>query len=273
MRPQRGSLSFSAGSIVKEEQVLEDTPTSAPRRARLPACLAVLALLTGCATAPVEDPSTIYRRALAEAALAEPQKALPLKQLPQTATVRVVSWMTGVSVPCPTDGCAFQTGEGRLWVTIEGEVQAICRTWGLQGDALRERLEQLLGLPPHTPARWRKTHMVSIEVPRDALQRPCLGDSVDASGAPRCSLRPDAAAASEPELRRFVLDTMAASWVAGANEPGYPFTRLGYTYDWHPSAAALAHYGATEFVVRPRTAASLVASSPTDEYCRATGEK
>ena len=227
----------------------------------------VLVLVAGCAAAPPADPWAAYRIALADAAVAEPAKALALKPIPEGSTVRVVSWMRAASRPCEAPGCSFRIGPGRLWVTVDGEVQARCRAWGLAGDALRERLEQLLGLPPHTPDPWRKTHMVTFQVPRDALQRPCLGESMDEAGTPRCSMRPTVA--GDPELRRFVLEQMATTWVAGVDgAPGYPFTRLGYTYDWHPSAAVLRHYGASEFVVRPDTEALLVSATTTDDYCR-----
>lgn len=230
----------------------------------------VLALLGGCAAAPPANHWAAYRMALANAAVAEPAKALPLRPIPQGSTVRVVSWMRGAPGNCPAPGCSFRIGVNRMWVTVAGEVQSKCRAWGLNGDALRERLEQLLGLPPYPPAEWQKTHMVTFEVPRDALQRPCLGENVDAAGALRCTVRLSDGA--DPELRRFVLEQMATSWVADTNgAPGYPFTRLGYTYDWHSSAAPVQHYGASEFVVRPGTEVVVVAATATDDYCRMRG--
>lgn len=231
----------------------------------LPAIVSSL-VVSGCAAVSPPDSWTLYENAIADAALAGPVKALQLQSVPETATVPVVSWVPAPGRPCAISGCSFATGERRWWVTLDGEVRSICRKWGLQGDALRERLEQLLGLPPDSPSIWRKTHMVTFEVARGALQRPCLGETVDSSGAVRCSLRPTSAA--EPEIRLFVLEQMASTWVVGLKDaPGYPFTRLGYTYDWHPSGAARHHYGASEFVVRPNADARLLGIATTDDYC------
>jgi hypothetical protein len=244
---------------------------AAPRPMRAIAAALVLAVLGGCAVVASLDPWPAYRLALADAAVAEPAKALPLQPLPETATVKVVSWMSAAAPPCAAPGCRFRSGGNRWWVTLHGEVQATCRQWNLQGDALRERLEQLLGLPPQSPLQWRKTHLATFEVAREALQRPCLGEGPDASGRPRCALRPSTEV--DPDLRRFVLEQMASTWVDGVSDaPGYPFTRLGYTYDWHPSAAPRRHYGASEFVLRPSTDAVLVAFTPTDAYCAAAPE-
>ncbi len=51
--------------------------------------------------------------------------------------------------------------------------------------------------------------------------------------------------------------------------PGYPFTRLGYTYDSHPDAPQWKHYGASEFVVKPNTVAQVRQQTTTDDYCKA----
>lgn len=257
--------------MAKEMQVIEPTRTRIePRRTPSVSTACALVLLAGCAAAPPADEGAAYRRALADAAVAEPAEALPLRSIPQGATVQVVSWMRAAAIPCEESGCSFRVGADRLWVTLEGEVRSRCRAWGLHGDALRERLEQLLGLPPQQPEDRRKTHMVTFELARDALQRPCLGESADASGTVRCTLRPTAAA--DPQLRQFVLEQMAVTWVAdGHGAPGYPFTRLGYTYDWHSSAAGAGHYGASEFVVRPGTEVRVTSATATDEYCRGQG--
>ena len=232
--------------------------------------LAAAVLVAACGSVPrgdtaaAPDARALYERALADSAVATPDKARALARIPDQPMVQVVSWVN--RKPCDTPGCSFNVGERRMWVTLAGEVQDVCRRWGLQGDALRERLEQLLGLPPHTPPQWRKTHMLTLQVPREALERPCLGETVDSGGAPRCT--PRSAKTTRPELLQFVLNQMADVWVdSDPAGPGYPFTRLGYTYDWHPQAAASGHYGASEFVLKAGTAVSLQAEATTDRFC------
>lgn len=237
---------------------------------RLLALLALSGLLAGCAGTPnATDAWGVYHAAIADAAVAAPAKVLPLQPLPPGDTVEVVSWVGSQRAPCAGVPCRYTVSGERQWVTLAGEVQARCRQWKLQGDALRERLEQLLGLPPHTPPVWRKDTFVVLQVPRTHIARPCLGSTLDASDTPRCSITPSGD--DPPELRSFVLRQMGNAYVAdNPGAPGYPFTRLGYTYDWHPEAAARRHYGASEFVVDVGTTATVLALYDTDAYCTPT---
>jgi hypothetical protein len=69
-------------------------------------------------------------------------------------------------------------------------------------------------------------------------------------------------------MRQFVGQQMAAAYVMdNPKGPGYPYTRLGYTYDWAVDARA-SHYGASEFVVAPGSTARAVRITATDDYCK-----
>ena len=46
---------------------------------------------------------------------------------------------------------------------------------------------------------------------------------------------------------------------------GYPWTRLGYTYDWNPASP---RYGASEYVVRKGSKVTVTEKQPTAAYCR-----
>ena len=235
------------------------------------ALLWVIALgLSGCAAvAPSGMPTgTAYEAAIADAAVASPRKVTALMPLPQGDRVRVVSWVTESRTPCkaPDSSCATTTPPDRIWVTLAGEVQARCRAWGLQGDALRQRLEQLLGLPLDPPVQFRKARFVTMEVARERLDRPCLGIDDTNPQSPVCTVGIQASRA--PEVRDYVLRQMADSFVVGGpGGPGYPFTRLGYTYDWNPVNARPNHYGASEFLVQASTAATVITQQDTDAYC------
>jgi hypothetical protein len=227
-------------------------------------------LLAACASAPVQpvDSRAAYAAALADAAIASPAKVAPLRALPAGDSVTMVSWVSAQRLPCTKDAlpCAMQVGADRLWVTLGGEVQALCQGWHLQGDALRSRIEQLLGLPTNSPVQYRKTHFVLLEIARAQVERPCLGVSESAGGAPVCTIDPQASTA--PEMRQFVGQQMAAAYVMdNPKGPGYPYTRLGYTYDWAVDARA-SHYGASEFVVAPGSTARAVRITATDDYCK-----
>lgn len=235
-------------------------------------------LLAACGSLPQPDAATApsasasamarYNAAIADAAVVSPGKIRPLRVVPATDSVSVVSWVSESRLPCPGGAapCTLEVAYSPLWVTLTGEVQALCRSWGLQGDALRQRLEQLLGLPPDQPPQYQKTRFATLLAPRAALQRPCLGVDSTAPAQPVCTL---AAQADTPAaLQNFVGQQMAGSYVVGGpNGPGYPFTRLGYTYDWAQPPGQGA-YGASEFLVPVGTRAPVVAIVSTDAYCQ-----
>lgn len=231
--------------------------------------IAAAALLAACAGVPVQttDSRAAYAAALADAAVASPAKVAALRALPAVDSVTMVSWVTDQRLPCAKDAlpCDMKVGADRLWVTLGGEVQALCQSWHLQGDALRTRIEQLLGLPINSPPQYRKTQFVLLEIPRERVERPCLGVSEGAGAAPVCTI--DSQAGTSAEMRQFVGQQMAAAYVMdNPKGPGYPYTRLGYTYDW-AAGAMPNHYGASEFVVAPGSIARAVRIIATDDYC------
>ena len=228
--------------------------------------------LSGCAAVAPSgmSPNAAYEAAIADAAVASPRKVTVLVPLPVGDRVRVVSWVTESRTPCksPETSCTTTTPPDRIWVTLAGEVQARCRAWGLRGDALRQRLEQLLGLPLDPPAQFRKARFVTLEVARERLDRPCLGIDESSPQRPVCTIGIQASRAQD--VRDYVLKQMADSFVVGGpSGPGYPFTRLGYTYDWNQANARPNHYGASEFLVQANTSATVISQQETDAYCAA----
>jgi hypothetical protein len=227
--------------------------------------------LGGCAKLPQAGDEKIaaelYRQSIMDAAVVSPAKVTPLLPLPAAEQVSVISWVTDNRIPCTgTNSCDYVTGDYRVWVTLSGEVQEQCRQWHLRGDALRARLEQLLGLPPGSPVQYRKTAFVAMLVPAKSLQRACLGVDDSNLQQPVCTL--DVRASTPAELQQFVMQQMAGSYlVDNPQAPGYPFTRLGYTYDWNPQAVTKKHYGASEFLLAPKSAVKVLAITTTDDYC------
>lgn len=229
----------------------------------------VALLLSACASppTPVQDQRAAYAAALSDSAVASPAEVVPLLPLPAGERVTMVSWVTDQRLPCAKDAlpCDMTVGSDRLWVTLQGEVQALCKRWNLKGDALRSRIEQLLGLPTNSPAQYQKTQFVMLEILRERVERPCLGVAEGAGGQPVCTIhvQPE----TTPEMRNFVGQQMASAYIADSpTGPGYPYTRLGYTYDWAVDALP-SHYGASEFVVTPGSTAKAVGIIATDVYC------
>lgn len=140
-----------------------------------------------------------------------------------------------------------------VWVTAAPELQTACRGFGLTEDALDLRLEQLLGLPPGNG----KDRIVQLWVPTDGLFRPSPDAEIDDAAA---SL--DFPPGTSEEHRTWIEDLRAASY----GEDGYPWTQLGYTYDWSPDADS--EVGLSEFVVRAGTPVIIESVTAQGDYCR-----
>ena len=111
-----------------------------------------------------------------------------------------------------------------------------------------------------------------MQVPRDALARPCLGIDAADPAHPKCTITVPAQSAASADMQGFVGKQMADSYVVrNPSGPGYPYTRLGYTYDWAPGAEAHRHYGTSEFVVAPGTSVAVTDEVASDAYCAPGG--
>ncbi|MEZ4454772.1 MAG: hypothetical protein R3B09_35305 [Nannocystaceae bacterium] len=168
------------------------------------------------------------------------------------AELLVVTWTSW-------QGYAEQVGErapaGReVWVTAAPEVAEFCRAAGLVGDDLVFRLEQYLGLRPHVG----KTHFAELWVRPADLLRPCADPEID-----------DATCRADDHPRPLVLgghDHVAwfnALKASSYGEGGYPWTRLGYTFDW----GAADERGASEFLIPAGREIVVERFVSTAEYC------
>jgi len=224
---------------------------------------ASLALLAaGCAPPPAAGPApagvsldSLYQLAISDAAVYRADHVLPLKAAAADpeGNVRVVTFTSWSGYHAGTD-----TITRDIWVTMVPEVRDSCAGFR---DGLALRLNQLLGLPP----RAGYTLMVEMTVPLGAVFRPVAdpapttrypcGDTIQAGCGESFPAGADAAHV------RWIADQLLTKW----REPeGYPWTRLGYTYNWHPGSP---RYGASEYLVRAGTVATGVAVQPVGAYC------
>jgi hypothetical protein len=138
-------------------------------------------------------------------------------------------------------------------------------------------LEQILGLPPlknPKPGHEWRVYVFDIEA-RD-LFRPCPGglDPSAPADKPRCQLGSDIDPTLEPEFTTFLLQqwwSAHRATVEPGNDPelGYPWTGMGWTYDWNP--ASKTHVGVSEFVVRKHATVSNVRATTPTEFCNSSG--
>jgi len=159
------------------------------------------------------------------------------------------------------DGYRAQVGQsvplGRaIWVTATPEVQAVCREFGVTGSALTERLEQYLGIRPGAG----KPYFVTLWARPNTVVRPCPDPSISETACLATDIATDVQIGTHAH-RAWFDDLRARSY----GEGGYPWTRLGYTYDWAPDAD---ERGASEFVIPAETTVRIASFTTTDEYCR-----
>lgn len=143
-----------------------------------------------------------------------------------------------------------------VWVTTVPQLQNFCRGLGLADKALDLRLEQAMGLPPNNG----KTKLVQLWVPTDGLFRPSPDAEIDDAVA--ALVFPEGANA---EHVAWIEKLQASSY----GEKGYPWTRLGYTYDWAPDAKS--EVGLSEFVARKGTKAVVESIVAQSQYCSVAG--
>ncbi|MEN3331632.1 MAG: hypothetical protein V7641_997 [Blastocatellia bacterium] len=226
--------------------------------------LAVLLLLLNVPSGFGQDNWELYRNAIKDAAVYNRNKVLPLRLLqPEAGRVQVVTFTSYAYKVGP-----YHVPAGRfIWVTPDGEVQGICRQFNLQGAQLTLRLAQLIGLPPNT----QNTSMVVFSVPVDRIFRPTPDPNpmtIYPCAASEMSQCGNQLPANVPaEFKTFFINQALSAYRIGQTEQenGYPWTHLGYTYNWTPYAAS--KYGASEYVITPDTEVMVISRTPSDQYC------
>jgi hypothetical protein len=243
------------------------------RKASVRVLFATLLIVTGCrGSEPLSDAAAEaeYRAAIEDARAAEPSEVVttltPL--LPHnddlvwrttadsTRQVLVVTWGGSETVPAATAGDTI-TAEDDVWVTAAPALQEFCRSLDRSGDARTLRLAQRLGLPPDAGY----TQFVELWVRPGNLVRPCPDPEVSDR---ECELN---APVPADQVR---ISTEHREWFrtlkrTSHSPDGYPFTGLGYTYDWHPETDEV---GLSEFVLRPGESATVRARHSTRAYCQ-----
>ncbi len=138
-----------------------------------------------------------------------------------------------------------------IWVTAVPQAQKFCQDLNLSPNNLNLRLEQYLGLP----ANNGKTKFVQMWVNPGDMFRPCPDPEIDDS---QCNL--EFSATVNPEHKQWIENLIASSY----NENGFPWTRLGYTYDW---GSVDSEIGASEFIVKQGSKVTIKSVQTTAEYC------
>ncbi len=167
--------------------------------------------------------------------------------------------------PSYTAGYSFGL-YGETWLTTGHELSDACA--GLSGADAALRLEQLLGLPPD----GGRDVFLQVWIDPSALFRPCADPSITATtcpvAAPLVAGSEDSVSWScgqeDDEHTRWLCDTWVNRYSPSQPLQRYPWTALGYTYDWGRPGDPV---GASEFVAPGGTTVVFEALIANDDFC------
>ncbi|MBX3011551.1 MAG: hypothetical protein KF832_08580 [Caldilineaceae bacterium] len=149
-----------------------------------------------------------------------------------------------------------------IWATAAPQLQTFCQSYvPTEETPVVLRMEQLLGLPPHNG----KTRMVEFWADPAVMFRPSPDSEIEDTVAELELPGPEHFASQEAyEFHRDWFNLQVSLDDYDDPSKGYPWTRLGYTYDWGNPESEV---GLSEFII-PATATVLVESvALTEAYC------
>ena len=253
--------------------------------------LGSLLLATGCATVrPAADPETLwkeYEQAVAAAKYPTPQHVsrnlVPITTFTpglvwdeKHEKVLMGTWTKAKYYPGTPP---YETPLGaQTWLTAVPFLQQFCRKTGLQGDALRLRIAQRLGIPPDSTndvivQMWIDPHTFFRPCPDPEINDAECQVNLTAGPVDTAAPCPWAAALIDQLSGKFVtvaqsqLEWTCSNWTSsyppGEPRKSYPWTALGYTYDW----GGKDFYGESEFVAFKDTPVVIESITTTDAYC------
>jgi hypothetical protein len=200
-----------------------------------------------------------YFRAIYDSAVYQPENVRPLYPLRPDVDGNVLVATLGRRDGNVGDTIS-STGQG-IWVTMVPEVQTICRAF--TGDVALQ-LRELLGLRPDD------------DVPRFLILQAKASEIFRPSPYPQtttiypCPTPPDSTCGNVFPTDPAVATPAHVLWIASASfslhaiPGGYPWTHLGYTYNWAPGKD---RYGASEYVIRAGSTATIREKWTPAEYC------
>ena len=183
-------------------------------------------------TVELADNLVLYHNAVVDAMQADYDEILPLRAIDKTQDeVLVATWHRyPESYPA---GQEAEISHGEVWVFTAEEI----KEWGAkqtETDHMELRLQQLIGLPPQKGY----THFSLLWVDPDDLFRPSPDNEIDDTTV----------GLSFPENVAEEYQNWFNGNILYSYYPlRYPWTRLGYTYDWADNGT---EYGLSEFIIR-----------------------
>lgn len=199
----------------------------------------------------------LYANAVADAVDALPEEIYPLVTL--TADSSMATWDDQGRVLLLTwhnDPDSYPQGETialqdqEVWTFTDQEIRAWYQEEGEDAASIELRLEQLIGLPPDS----QYTHVSALWVKPDDLLRPAY--CVDVTDGAMHNY-------FSGEMDQDYLEWFENNIQWSYTNSAYPWTRLGYTYDW---ALYGDEYGLSEFIIRPGSEVAVEFTQTTQQF-------
>jgi hypothetical protein len=210
---------------------------------------------------------TAYDAAVQMARLPRADINAGLVTIPPDQPVSLVAWVRkdqADRLKNPSGGWVTATA-AETWVTVEPHLQTFCRDFVSahkpDDGALTSRLEQRLGLAPASS----KSQFVRIRLEHpgpDAIFRPCMNPATDRA---ECPVGPPSQATLAHQ--QWIFQQYYSSY--GQSLIGeFPWTALGYTFDWAPGQGSrFQRNGESEFVIHKGAAIEIQDVVDTRQYC------
>ena len=172
--------------------------------------------------------------------------------------VLVATWTSEASY-YPKPGSTF-TETYEVWITAAPQLKQFCQRHLASGSKtpLSRRLEQLLGLPPDSGHKFVVELWVS---PQDLFRPSADAEVTDHESELQFPDVPGVFSVSET-YQQWYQQTKSRRYKPKAGPP-YPWTRLGYTYDWGNPETRV---GLSEFVIRKNATLTVKSVTTTEQY-------
>lgn len=203
----------------------------------------------------------MYRNAVADAMIAEENEIsenlvaiefsnpyLTWKVTDCDTALLVVNWTDHPERFSPGDSVTNWWDD--TWVTVVPEIKEWFAHHPIPPENIQLRLEQVLGLPNDSS----HTHFVELWVKPAMLFRPAPDNEITDS-----TVGLVLPANADGEHVAWYHRTIIGSYFP----PAYPWTRLGYTYDWGSDASEI---GLSEFIIRKDSKFFVKSKSSTKDY-------
>ena len=184
--------------------------------------------------------------------------AITEKEQSSKGYVEVLAWKSAEASEkyyAPTGEMDTLDSPYLTWVVQAGEYPQKIRDLKLDrlsGQKLALRLEQALGLPP---AGDTTRVFIAMEVKVEDLFRPCRDPEVNDCS---CSHEFPEGYYSQENDYLAVYESLIISTT------DFPWTRLGYTYDWNEKSKD--HFGFSEYIIRQGAVVRISARFSTEEF-------